>query len=353
MKLSTPALLEALRHGATIALVGGLIWLFAEAQSVGERTVDVRVSVSAPDGSAWIVQTPDPAWTGVARLRVQGARAALDEAVRALAAGVTLTVGAPGVPAQPGRRVVDLREALGLNPPLDRAVVTLAAVEPRALELVVDELVRIEDVPIRASLPGVATVGDVGVTPVSATVLAPASIRDEIARRLAETGVPARLGSAALSSLPEGGPQSHEARLSAPDEFAATPGVRVTPNIATLTFTVRSTTERIAIPSVPIWPMTPPTEINRWDIVVEPVVVRDVSLIGPSDVIQRIRSGELRVIATLRLSSDELEQRITSKAPALLGLPDSVRVESSLAPVSVTITPRVRPAGDGGDQTED
>lgn len=353
MGISTPKLIESLRHGATIALVGGLIWLFAEAQSVGERTIDVRVTVAAPEGSAWIVHTPDPAWAGVVRLRVQGARAALDEAVRALAAGVTLTVGAPGVPAQPGRRVVDLREALGLNPPLDRAVVTLAAAEPRTLELVVDELVQIEDVPIRASMPGVATVGEVGVAPASAVVLAPASIRDEITRRLGETGVIARLGSTALASLPEGGPQSHEARLSAPDEFASMPGVRVRPASATLTFTVRSTTERIAIPSVPIWPMTPPTEINRWDIAVEPMVVRDVTLIGPSDVIQRIRSGDLRVIATLRLSSDELEQRITSKAPVLLGLPDTVQVESTIAPVSVTIIPRVNPADDGDDQAEE
>jgi len=103
---------------------------------------------------------------------------------------------------------------------------------------------------------------------------------------------------------------------------------------------VRSTTQRLTLPSVPVWPMAPPTEINRWTIAVDPILLRDVELSGPSDVMQRIRSGELRVIATLQLSSAELEQQLASTAPLTVGLPDSVSVETRLEPVRLTIARR-------------
>lgn len=343
-------LIAGLRHGATITLVSALVWLFAEAQSVSERTLDLRIRLSAPAGSAWIVEPVDSGWSGVAAVRIQGARVAVDEAVRAVAGGVDLFVGGPAFAAQRGRQVIDLREALLQNPPLDRAGVTIASIEPRTVEVEVDELVRLDSVPVRPALTGVATVGEITSSPAAVTVLLPSRVRDQIGQSLIDTGVEARLPRAVLDSLPQGGPQQHEARVVLPDALAANPGVSVEPATVTLTFTVRSTTERITQASVPIWPQTPPTEINRWDIEVSPVVLRDVVLVGPSDVIQRIRSGDLRVIATLRLSSDELEQRITSKTPEILGLPDTVTVESRLEPVTLTITPRIEPAGEGGAQ---
>ena len=339
-----------IRHGVTITVVAVLVWLFAEAQSVSERTLDLRVRISTPTGSSWVIQTIDPAWSGVTTVRVQGARVAVDDAVRLLTEGVDLMIGGPAAPAQRGRQVIDLREALLQNPPLDRAGVTIASVEPRTVEIEIDELVRIDDVPVRPLLPGVATVGEISAEPPTVTITAPSRAESRIGATLLETGVQARLPLSVLSSLPEGGPQEHEARIVLPDALSATPGASVDPATVTLTFTVRSTTERITQASVPIWPQTPPTEINRWDIEVTPVVLRDVSLVGPSDVIQRIRSGDLRVIATLRLSSDELEQRITSKAPEIIGLPDTVAVESPIEPVTLQITPRIKtsaPTGEG------
>jgi hypothetical protein len=106
-----------------------------------------------------------------------------------------------------------------------------------------------------------------------------------------------------------------------------------------LTFTVRSTTESVTLPSVPVWPMTPPTEFNRWRINVEPILLREIELTGPSDIMERIRSGDIRVIATIQLSSDDLDQQITSKTPVIVGLPDSVTVETRIDPVTITIEP--------------
>jgi len=336
-------LLPALRHGGMILVVSVLIWLFAESQSVSERVVDVRLSFSAPSEAGLLVKVDDANWTGLVSVRLQGARAAIDEAARQLADGVPLLVGAPGVSAQPGTQLVELRSALLANPPMDRADVTIASVEPRAIELRIDELVTLKGVAVRANLTGVQTADKVEIDPPQVNVILPARNRENLGAVASSLTVVASLSQAVLSAIPEGGPQSHVARLSLPPELAGVAGVRVEPSSVTLTFTVRSTTESVTLSSVPVWPMEPPTEINNWDVVIEPMVLRDITLTGPSDLLQRITDGDLRVIAALRLSSDELEQRITSKAPVILGLPDSVRVETTIPPVRLTITPRAAP----------
>lgn len=330
----------ALRHGTTITIVAALIWLFAEAQSVSERAIDVRITISAPSGGGLIVVANDPTWTGRASVRLQGARAAIDTAVRQLADGVTLLVGAPGVSSAIGRQVVDLRSAIISNPPLDRADVTIALVEPRTLELRVDELVRLEGVAVRAEIPGVQTVGDIVIEPVEATIVLPSAARDALGAGATALSLTARPTQASLQTISEGRPKRLEARLSLPAELANVIGARIEPQTVMLSFTVRSTTESLTLPSVPVWPMAPPIEIARWDIAVEPMLLRDVELTGSSDELERIRSGELRILATVQLSSDDLEQRITSKTPIIFGLSDSVRVVSTIAPVRLTITPR-------------
>lgn len=323
----------------SIFIVAALIWLFAEAQSVSERVVEIRVTILSPTGSGLFVNVDDAAWTGRASVRIQGARAAIGDAAGKLADGVPLFVGAPGIAAEPGRQVIDLRSALMANPPLDGADVTIAAVEPRTIELRIDELVRVPNIPIRASLPGVQTIGDMVIEPSTTTLVIPTRIRDELGARVNSLVVDATLPQSALRSLAESGSQRQEARLVLPESLSAEPGARLEPPAATLTFTVRSTTESVTLPSVPVWPMTPPTEFNRWRINVEPILLREIELTGPSDIMERIRSGDIRVIATIQLSSDDLDQQITSKTPVIVGLPDSVTVETRIDPVTITIEP--------------
>lgn len=343
----------AVRTIVSILIVSVLIWLFAEAQSVSESDVDVRLSVHSPAGSGLFVSVDDPAWTGRASVRLQGARAALDEASRQLADGVPLFVGGAGIAAEPGRQIVDLRSTLMANPPLDRADVTIASVEPRTLELRIDELTRVPNVSVRVDLPGVQTVGDIQVEPPTVALVIPNRVREAFGARLNSLAVVATLPPSVLRAIPEGGPHKFDARLVLPDVLEGEPAARIEPQSVSITFRVQSTTESLTIPSVPVWPMAPPTEINRWSIEVDPILLREVQLSGPSDVIQRIRSGDLRVIATVQLSSDELEQGITSKAPIIVGLPDSVRVESRLEPVRLTITPRAPEASAEEPPTQD
>ena len=184
----------------SIFIVAALIWLFAEAQSVSERVVEIRVTILSPTGSGLFVNVDDAAWTGRASVRIQGARAAIGDAAGKLADGVPLFVGAPGIAAEPGRQVIDLRSALMANPPLDGADVTIAAVEPRTIELRIDELVRVPNIPIRASLPGVQTIGDMVIEPSTTTLVIPTRIRDELGARVNSLVVDATLPQSALRS---------------------------------------------------------------------------------------------------------------------------------------------------------
>ncbi len=344
MKVSVPTFSwPAVRSAVSISVVTALIWLFAEAQSVSEQVVEVRVTIAAPKESDLIVTFEDAEWTGTVSVRIQGARAALDEAAHQLAAGVVLTVGSESISATPGRQLVELRTALSHNGQLSQAGVTIASAEPKTVEIRVDQLVKIEGVVIHPSLPGVQTVGAVTVEPGQATIILPAALRDTLSASGAPIELTATLQRSVFETLPEGVPQRTEARIMPPMELMGAPNVRIDPPMATLLFTVRSTTDSYVAPTVPVWPMVPPTDFNAWDVTIDPMLLHNVLLTGPSDVLDRVRSGEIRVIATVQLSSDELEQQITSKTPVFLGLPDAVQVESTIDPVALTIVPRVKP----------
>lgn len=339
--MRSPALSwSVVRSTVSISIVTGLIWLFAEAQSVSEQVVDVRVAFQAPQGSNLVVSIVDGGWTGTASVRIQGARAAIDNATHRLAGGVALMVGSAGVSATTGRQSVDLRSALSQTASLERAGVTIAAVEPRNTEILVDELVTLDGVTVRPFLPGVQTTGDVVVEPAQATIILPALMRDALAQKGARSVVTAELDPSTIGSLLEGVAQRREVRLTLPPELSGASNVRIEPATATLIFTVRSTTGTFIVPSVPVWPMVPPTDFNGWKLTIDPMLLHNVSLIGPSDVLDRIRAGEIRVIATVQLSSDDLEQRIPSKTPVFLGLPANVRVQSSIDPVKLSIVRR-------------
>lgn len=347
MSVSLPTLSwSTVRSALSISAVTGLIWLFAEAQSVSEQVVEVRVTIAAPSESDLIVTFEDAEWIGAVSVRIQGARAAIDDAAHQLASGVLLTIGSESVSATPGRQLVDLRAALTQQAKLGQAGVTIASAEPNTVEIRIDRLVKIEGVDIQPALPGVQTVGDVTVEPAQATIILPAALRDT----LTASGVPitltATLQRSMFETLPEGVPQRSDVRVMAPTALAGAANVRIDPPTATLLFTVRSTTDSYVAPTVPVWPMVPPTDFNMWDITIDPMLLHNVLLTGPSDVLDRIRSGELRVIATVQLSSDELEQQIASKTPVFFGLPESVRVESTVDPVALKIVPRQRPQED-------
>ena len=115
----------------------------------------------------------------------------------------------------------------------------------------------------------------------------------------------------------------------------------IDPASVQVTVTIRKQTSRLKLPGVPILVTAPWAELKRFGVEIKSgqrVLSEDVEVSGPSDVIDRISSGQIKIWAELRLTVDDLESAITSKQ-LHLNVPPGVRIESAIPLVNLTITP--------------
>lgn len=334
----------------TILLVGFvtlLIWVYAEAESLTQvqEEVQVRFVTNAPDV---VVRPVSEDWRGVVRVRMEGAAAALARAPRV----IELPLGAPGVPDDEGEHTVDLRAALRASEAIGRASVTLLDVDPPATTVRVRELSTMDDVEVRVDLGGIELAGPPAISPRTAAVTAGRAALDQLRSLGAGAHVVARISPDELEGLPEGQPVRFSTRLTLPAGVDAS-GARLVPAEAEVTITLRSRTETARVESVPVNLLMLPGDSARYEVSLEvdDVFVRDVTVTGPAITVERIRSGELQVVAVLRFSSDELEQGISSKAVTfaaisgvlLVDLPDGLLIDAPQRVVRFRVTP-VTPA---------
>lgn len=331
------------RTALLVGFVTILIWVYAEAESLSQsqQEVQIRFVSSAPDV---VVRPLGDEWRGVVRVRVEGAAAALARTPRVL----ELPLGAPWVPADEGEHTIDLRAALRASEAMQDAGVTLLDVDPATTVVRVRELSTMDDVEVRVDLGGVELAGPAAVTPRTATVTAGKNALDQLRALGAGEHVIARISPDEIEGLPEGQPVRISARLSLPPGVDSA-GSRISPAEAEVTLTLRSRTESARVDASPVHLLMLPGESSRYSVTldVDDVFVRDVTVTGPAIAIERIRSGEMQIVAVLRLSSDELEQGITSKSvtfaaiagAAMADLPDGLLIDAPQRVVQFTVAP--------------
>ena len=134
-----------------------------------------------------------------------------------------------------------------------------------------------------------------------------------------------------------GVPQRVRAPISLPRDVSSNGAIlRVSPSEVSVEFTLRRDTATITIASAPVQVLLPPPEAGRWEVRISPedLFLRDIEVSGPAEFINQIRANEVRFVAVLALSSDDLERGITQKSAALATLRDGV---ISLPPSGVRI----------------
>jgi hypothetical protein len=99
--------------------------------------------------------------------------------------------------------------------------------------------------------------------------------------------------------------------------------VRLLPPRADLELTVRSRRTSATVDSVPVQVMLPALLATQWDVATEQPFFSDVQASGPSELIDQLKRGELRVYAVVALSADELDRAIPSKEAVFTTLPAS------------------------------
>lgn len=355
------------KSGMLALVLAALVWVFAEGESLSSRTINILVNFPTDVNSEMFIRPEDPNFRGTIRVRLEGTLRTLDQAVSRVGSTVNLGAGTPGLPTITGRQYVDLREAISGIPELKGLGSTVAEVEPRTIAVQATRMVQ-RELPIRVELQGDVPLDGEPTTSVEKAIV---RLCESAVERLPQS-VTAVVGEMELRRIRGDGLQTVTATLRTPlglngsgsggsgSGGSAGGGsggigggigggmgggmggpVVVSPETVNVTLRVKRRSESLKIPTVPVWFSLPPTEdTSRWIISIEDKFLSDVTLTGPADELQRIRTGQLSIKAMVELTSDELERGITSKAATFPSLPAGVVPTSASQSVRVKITRR-------------
>jgi hypothetical protein len=328
-----------LRTGILVTLITMLIWLLAESRTVQLRVTDLSPRLEVTAASRQVVRPPPGVrLPETVKLTLSGSAAGVNEVIRSLEGRLTLRVGIE-VPASPGIHEINLREVLRDSDLIVNAGVGVLEVNPDRISVEVDDLTS-ASLPVRVIAPeGVAfeTQGAPRALPSVLRLRGPASVL----ARLAGSEAVVYLDPARVAELIPGQPEMiSRLRVDVPqdpDRWATT----VEPEYLDVALTLRSRTQTLVLAAMPVQVLLAPGEVGRWSVTLQPgdQDMVGVEVTGPSDQIERLRSGEIVPTALIALSFDELERAVESKVAQIQGLPPGVQVApGSDMGVRLTIT---------------
>ncbi len=325
-----------------VSIITVLIWTFAEAESLTNKTIRVDLAfVNDPQTGRFVEVGENQGWSGRAEVVFEGSTASVGDLESALRRGVALRAGSEGVPADPGDYDLDLNQILRSAPEIDNRGVTVVKVDPPRLRVSIDTLV-VRDVKVVADVAGALVDGPVETKPAQAKMTLPRSLADRVSP---EAVVTARISPDAIGKLVPGRSETiPSVPLEPPAILSGRARVTIQPERADVILKLRTRTDVFTIASVPVHIKIAVGEVGRWDITVpdEDRFIRDVKVSGPSDLVDRVRRGEIRVTAVLPLSFDELERGIATKDVTFAEVPTDLKFDADRTTVRLSITRRDR-----------
>jgi len=313
---------------ALVSVVTLLVWLWAESESLRSARLtpklDVKVELPLVDARLEGLEAG-----GVVRVTLRGSTSGIDQAQRAMTGIIQLVPGTGGVPSEPGEHVLSMRDVLAQLPFLRDAGVSVDQVEPQQVRLRITQMQEVR-VPVTIEAPTVEFEIPPAPTPREVTLRLPAGIK--LAERYSAM---ATLDEKALAEAREGERFRTTLKVALPGMTGESPE----PQTVAVEFTLRRRLALHTEPSVPILICLPPDEADRWVVQVKDASVREVSVAGPSELVQQVKDRKVQLAALLVLSADDLKNRISSKAVTLSG-PAGLILAAKDAQVSVTISPR-------------
>ena len=287
-----------------VMLVTVLIWLYAEGAIVqeyptdGTRSVTVKVQVENPD----LVILEEP--TTEVQLQFRGSAGEISKLEAKLSGGLTLR---PEI-SEPGEQRPVLRDLVMESPELaDLHVNLLNNHQPRALKFTVDRMVS-RQVNL-VFVPKVDLVPDtLKINPQQVQVRLPQILADRLGPNPSFEVEPVD----DLLSLPQGVPlASRVARVQIPAELAATPYssfISIKPSQVELAFTIDRKEVEAKLELVEVKHMLPDQAVGKYRVILskDSKVLRNVTIIGPSALVEDAKQRKVRVDAFLALDIDRL-----------------------------------------------
>lgn len=328
-----------------VTIVTGLIWAFAETETLRQRELAIELSYQPAESAANIEVLEGPA-TGVGKtvrveITLEGSVGAVEEIERLFRQPFPL-FGAPGDKTlEPGDQTIDFRSTLRDNPEIRRRGVTIKKVDPPTMLVRVDSIVE-REVPLRFDAGSLELESAPEVKPARVKLRLPA--RD--AASLNENSfATCTLDAAAASRLVPGRKESLSAlRIIPPSPLASSLRVTCLPAQADVSLTLRRRTATTTLPSVPVHIQLAASEQPNWEIKIDPKdqFLTDVRVSGPSDLIKQIEEKKLPVVAILQLSFTELEGgKLTAKEVVFSTMPTTLTFEAANKQVGFTATRKI------------
>jgi hypothetical protein len=337
---------EFINQAKTLTLVGlitALVWLLAEAESL--RTEKLRTEVvfrTKPESGRFVRLDGGQEFTGPAVVSIEGPTADVDAVSTRARRTIELEPGMEGVPAEPGRQTVNLAQALRSHPLFRDSHVTVTAVEPPSATVWVDTVVQ-RQVPVKVEVPeGTLLDGPPVADPATITVRLPEST----SKREVEFQAVARLTPESLANLREGRRAVVTVPLTLPPSVLGEV-LRMSPAQVGVTLTLRSRLASVVIPVVPVHVRLSPSDVGVWEVEVPPESrsLPNVTVSGPVELIDQVRAERVRVVATVPLTSDDLERAAAAGQPiekevVFSEVPTLLRFECQQKTVKLTIRRR-------------
>ena len=320
---------EKLQSWLIVTVIAVLVWLYAEGQAVTEQPKQVEVEFVAP--GSWDLRIEPGSVSVTATFSASASQMRQVESL--LRAGPMRVEVRPPDAEAVYDETMRLRDIL-MGTELGQLGVNIVEVTPATARVTVEPLVT-REAEVRVEVEPGFHVQRPRVEPRAVELTVPASLAD-LAQREPVRAVLTELGTFAVDEE-----QTVQVMLELPQALRARRWVRMQPQTATVTFTITRQTETLTLTSVPINISMSPVMLRRYDVDVadEDLVLHDVVISGPTDVIEQVRSGELAVGAVVQPTVDELEAEVDSLAVEL-DVPAGVTVESTVGRVPVEIRRR-------------
>lgn len=320
-----------------VTLITVLVWLYAEGRTVKAYAPDEAIPLTVLTSSPDLVVVSQSAAS--IKPEFKGAANEIYELRRKLPQGFKLTLDAT----EPGEKSIVLDQALQQADPIQNVRANLSRVDPPTVTVRLDRLIK-QDVPVRFTPSEVQLVpGSLKMTPEQVTLTAPQGVLDAMGISLDDLTLDLE-PLQTLRTLSPGIEHTVLARVKLPAALTADSHVKLKPDRVDVTLTIDKKEDAIKLPSVPVWVTLPPEETDKYQVKLldESRVLKDVQVSGPSDLIAKVRDGSIPVIATVRLSSDDLAKGVGGEVTATVrfDVPAPLSVQNPTAGVRLTIAKR-------------
>ena len=334
--------LKKLQTLAVVTLVTVVFWVYAEGREViTSAPFEIPIRIETPGRQELIVEQERE--LDSVRITLKGTLSQMSPVQRRLReqGGIRIRLGADGEDVKLGVQELNLIELISRSTAMADRAINVVSVRPAKLSINVDELVprrvKVEYTPTEVELAQPATID-----PPELELRLPKQFLDRLSASPDAMFVEAE-PLVSLKELPRGVEQTVQARVVLPPIMVDEGHVSVEQQTVQMTFVVKKIQESLTQASVPVWVVGPPSEFSRFRVTLdeESRVLKDVKISGPSDLIQQVRNRDIPVIATFRLTADELlkaSSRDLSTAPIKFDLPPELVVESSVNTVSFSVS---------------